>query len=62
MDDLAVPYTDKVIDRSDPLRLELGKEFGRTSMPAVFVGGKFIGGMNDGSPGLRNLDVKDLPK
>ena len=62
LEELDVPYVDKVIDRNDPLRLELGKEFGRTSMPAVFVNGKFIGGMNDGSPGLKNLDVEDLPR
>jgi glutaredoxin len=33
-------------------RAELGEMYGRTSLPHVFVGGKSIGGLYDGSPGL----------
>lgn len=34
------------------VRAELGKMTGRTSMPSVFIGGKFVGGLFDGEPGL----------
>lgn len=33
------------------LRYELAKMTGRTSVPAVFVGGEFVGGCNDGGLG-----------
>ena len=33
------------------LRAELGKMTGRTSVPAIFVGGEFAGGCNDGGLG-----------
>ena len=33
------------------LRYELSKMTGRTSVPAVFVGGEFVGGCNDGGLG-----------
>ena len=33
------------------LRAELGKMTGRTSVPAIFVGGQFAGGCNDGGLG-----------
>jgi len=43
---------------------ELGALYGRTSIPAVFIGGKYIGGCNDGmgpdSPGLRPLIANGL--
>jgi glutaredoxin 3 len=34
---------------------ELGVLTGRTSIPHIFIGGKSIGGFNDGTPGLRPL-------
>ena len=38
------------------LRSELGKLVGRTSVPAVWIKGKFVGGCNDGPlGGLRPL-------
>jgi len=38
------------------LRAELGFLVGRTSVPAVWIGGRFVGGCNDGAPGLLPLD------
>ena len=33
------------------LRAEMAKKIGRTSVPAIFVGGEFAGGCNDGGMG-----------
>jgi len=33
-------------------RNELGAMYGRTSMPHIFIGGKSVGGLMDGAPGL----------
>jgi len=33
------------------LRAELAERTGRTSVPAIFVGGEFVGGCNDGGMG-----------
>lgn len=33
-------------------RAELGKMHGRTSLPHIFIGGRSVGGLMDGSPGL----------
>lgn len=33
------------------LRAEMAKVTGRTSVPALFVGGEFVGGCNDGGLG-----------
>jgi glutaredoxin-related protein len=34
-----------------PIRAELGKRTGRTSVPSVWIGGQFVGGCNDGPLG-----------
>lgn len=34
-----------------PIRAELAERTGRTSVPAIFVGGQFVGGCNDGGLG-----------
>ena len=34
-----------------PLRAELAEKEGRTSVPALYVGGTFVGGCNDGGIG-----------
>ena len=39
------------------LRAELGDLVGRTSVPAIWISGEFIGGCNDG-PGLLTLDAQ----
>lgn len=38
-------------------RARLGVRTGRTSVPAVFIAGDYIGGLNDGAPGLAPLDA-----
>ena len=45
---------DKALD-GNAIRAELGKRTGRTSVPSIFVKGQFIGGCNDGNPGLMPL-------
>ena len=43
------------------LRARIGARTGRTSVPAIWVGADYIGGLNDGAPGLLPLDkVGDL--
>lgn len=39
------------VENGVALRAELADIKGRTSMPAVFAGGKFLGGCNDGGEG-----------
>ena len=34
----------------------LGARTGRTSVPSVWLGGEYIGGLNDGCPGLVPLE------
>ena len=40
-----------VVDDGYPLRAELAEATGRTSVPALYVGGSFVGGCNDGGMG-----------
>lgn len=42
------------------LRAQLGRRTGRTSVPSVWIGGEYVGGMNDGVPGLGPLDTAGL--
>lgn len=54
-----IPYLAMELDELDgnagnEIRAVLGKKTKRTSVPAIFVGGEFIGGCNDG-PGLLTL-------
>ena len=54
LDSLNVEYTVlelNQIDEGYALRAELAEKTGRTSVPAVFVGGEFVGGCNDGGLG-----------
>ena len=37
------------------VRAELGAMTGQTSMPHIFIGGKSIGGLATGTPGLKPL-------
>ena len=49
-----VQYKDIMIDKLDEgkaLRSELGKQYGQTSVPAIWVNGVFVGGCNDGGIG-----------
>ena len=54
LDRLGAMYT--IVDLNEAeggmaTRAELAEKIGRTSMPAVFAGGEFIGGCNDGGMG-----------
>jgi len=41
------------------LRAEMAEVFGRTSVPAIWIGGAFVGGCNDGPMGgLMKLEEK----
>lgn len=57
LEEKGVDYASIELDELDggggnAIRAELGRLVGRTSVPAIFVKGKFIGGCNDGPPGL----------
>lgn len=39
------------VEEGYALRAELAQKIGRTSVPAVFVKGEFVGGCNDGGMG-----------
>ena len=41
-----------------PIRAEMANVIGRTSVPAIWIDGEFIGGCNDGGPkgGLLSMD------
>ncbi|KAL7550716.1 hypothetical protein ACHAWF_013932 [Thalassiosira exigua] len=49
-------------DEGNPIRAELGKMVGRSSVPCVFVGGEYVGGFDAGagedSPGLMEMAFK----
>eukprot|EP01025_Chloroclados_australasicus_P035209 TRINITY_DN3591_c1_g1_i1.p2 TRINITY_DN3591_c1_g1~~TRINITY_DN3591_c1_g1_i1.p2 ORF type:complete len:262 (+),score=25.07 TRINITY_DN3591_c1_g1_i1:104-787(+) len=59
LDDMAVPYTAIELDQMGKegleMRAELAKMTSRTSMPNIFIGGKSVGGCNDG-PGIMTLN------
>ena len=60
LDDKGALYTVVELDElSDGAarRARLGARTGRTSVPAIFIDGSYIGGLNDGSPGLAPLDA-----
>lgn len=46
----------------NPIRAELGKMLGRSSVPVIFIGGKYVGGFDGGvgedSPGILELAFK----
>ena len=54
MDGLGAKYTVVELD-TDPdgkaIRAEMADLVGRTSVPAVWIGGQFVGGCNDGPMG-----------
>jgi glutaredoxin 3 len=49
-------------DEGNPMRAELGKMVGRSSVPVVFIGGKYVGGydggVSDEAPGILDLAFK----
>ncbi|KAH8093336.1 DUF2358-containing protein [Aureococcus anophagefferens] len=59
LDDKGATYTEIALDEREDgaaLRARLGKRTGRTSVPAVWIGDGYVGGLNDGAPGLVPLD------
>jgi glutaredoxin len=66
LDQIGAQY--KVVELNEPwkdgnmLRAALGRRVGRTSVPAVFIGGNYIGGCDDGPspecPGLMKLAIQ----
>jgi glutaredoxin 3 len=60
LDDQNIAYTTIELDllegnQGNEIRAELGKLTKRTSVPSIFIGGVYIGGCNDGNPGLLPL-------
>jgi len=60
LDEKGIRYEALELDELDgnagnEIRASLGRKTGRTSVPSIFIGGKYIGGCNDG-PGLVPLD------
>jgi len=54
LDDLGATYLVVELDEDQdgkPIRAEMADLIGRTSVPAIFIGGTFIGGCNDGPKG-----------
>ena len=59
LDAKGATYTEIALDEREDgaaLRARLGKRTGRTSVPAVWIGDEYVGGLNDGAPGLVPLD------
>ncbi|KAL3765393.1 hypothetical protein ACHAWU_002311 [Discostella pseudostelligera] len=59
LDENSIPYSSIELDllpgnEGNEIRSELGRMTKRTSVPSIFIGGKYIGGCNDG-PGLLPL-------
>lgn len=57
LDELNLSYTTIELDLLDgnsgnAIRAELGKRTKRTSVPSIFINKQYIGGCNDGNPGL----------
>ena len=44
----------------NPLRAELGRMVGRTSVPCVFIGGAYVGGFDGGVDGAASPGILDL--
>mmetsp|Transcript_28674 Transcript_28674/g.64729 ORF Transcript_28674/g.64729 Transcript_28674/m.64729 type:complete len:162 (-) Transcript_28674:176-661(-) len=60
MDEKNIPYVAIELDalegnEGNQIRAELGRLTRRTSVPSIFIGAEYIGGCNDGSPGLLPL-------
>jgi len=49
--DAKIVRLDDPWEEGNPIRSTLGRKFGRTSVPFIFVGGKYIGGFDGGLEG-----------
>jgi glutaredoxin-related protein len=49
-------------DKGNPVRAEIGKRVGRSSVPMIFIGGNYVGGFDGGvsdeAPGIQNMAFK----
>lgn len=63
MDEKGAKYTAIELDKEDDgkaIRAEMGELLGRTSVPAIWIEGTFIGGCNDGPMGgINSLNSSD---
>ena len=60
LEEQSIPYVSIELDllpenQGNEIRAELGRITRRTSVPSIFIGGEYIGGCNDGNPGLLPL-------
>ena len=67
LEEQSIPYTSIELDElpgneGNEIRAELGRLTKRTSVPSIFIGGEYIGGCNDGRPGLLPLAREDKLK
>ena len=46
--------------KGNPIRAELGKKIGRTSVPFIFIDGTYVGGYDGGLDGTRNDDAPGI--
>ena len=57
--DYKIVRLDDPWSEGNPIRSTLGKKVGRTSVPFIFIGGKYVGGYDGGSsddaPGIVNM-------
>ena len=66
--DVTIVRLDDPWAEGNPMRAELGRRVGRTSVPCIFVGGEYVGGYDGGvgeeSPGIVDLAFqgKLIPK
>ena len=59
LDQIRVVPLDDPWDKGNPLRAQIGKQVGRSSVPMIFIGGKYVGGFDGGvsdeAPGIQTM-------
>lgn len=57
--DVRIIRLDDPWDEGNPIRAQLGKKVGRTSVPCIFIGGEYVGGFDEGvggsAPGIQAM-------
>jgi len=57
-DKVKIVRLDDPWDEGNPIRAQIGKMVGRTSVPAIFIGGDYVGGFDGGTenaPGIQSM-------
>eukprot|EP00527_Entomoneis_sp_CCMP2396_P002750 CAMPEP_0198143536 /NCGR_PEP_ID=MMETSP1443-20131203/8497_1 /TAXON_ID=186043 /ORGANISM="Entomoneis sp., Strain CCMP2396" /LENGTH=216 /DNA_ID=CAMNT_0043806787 /DNA_START=71 /DNA_END=721 /DNA_ORIENTATION=+ len=58
-DQVKIVRLDDPWDKGNPIRAELGKRVGRSSVPIIFIGGDYVGGfdggVSDAAPGIQSM-------